>query len=89
MLRVKAVTSGQDREPEVQVMCDIPLELERMFKERWAARLLRPVPPSTPRDLKHETPDQQLAATGKAKMKTGRAEAVGLRSVAEVCARGD
>ena len=80
---------GRTANLEVQVMCDIPLELERKFKERWAARLARPVPPSAPHEFKHQTPDQHLAAADKAKMKTRRAEAVGLRSVAAACERGD
>jgi len=70
-------------------MCDIPLELERKFKERWAARIARPAPSSASHELRHETPDQQLAEAGKAKMKTRRAEAVDSRSVTAACERGD
>jgi hypothetical protein len=68
-------------------MCDIPLDLQRKFEQRWAARLARPVLPPASHDHRHETPDQQLAALGKAKNR--RAEAAGLRSVAAVCERGD
>jgi hypothetical protein len=70
-------------------MCDIPVDLQRKLEQRWAARLARPVPPSAPHELRHETPDQPLATAGKAKMKTRQAEAVGLRSVEAACERGD
>jgi hypothetical protein len=70
-------------------MSTLPLEFERRFEQRWAARLARPVPPTVPHDHRHETPGQRLAALGKVKMKTNQAESEGLRSVAAVCARGD
>jgi hypothetical protein len=44
------------------VMCDIPLDLQRKFEERWAARFVRPVPPMTPKEQDLEGQDQQLAA---------------------------
>jgi hypothetical protein len=68
-------------------MCDIPLDFQRRFEQRWAARLARPVSSLAPRDHRHETPDQR--SLGKVKMKTRRAESAGLRSVAAVCERGD
>jgi hypothetical protein len=43
-------------------MCDIPLDLERKFEERWAARFVRPVPPTTPKEQDLEGQDQQLSA---------------------------
>ena len=70
-------------------MSTIPLEFERRFEQRWAARLARPIPPTVSHDHRDETPDQRLAALSKAKMKTRRAESAGLRSVAAVCERGD
>ena len=33
-------------------MCDIPLDLQRRFEQRWAARFSRPNPPTAPK--KHE-----------------------------------
>jgi hypothetical protein len=69
---VEVVTLGQDREPGVPVMSNIPLDLQRSCELRWAARFARPVPPSAPHEHKNEKPDQQLAALGKAKKKTRR-----------------
>jgi hypothetical protein len=43
-------------------MCDIPLDLERKFEERWAARFVRPVSPITPKEQDLEGQDQQLSA---------------------------
>ena len=70
-------------------MSNIPLDLQRSCEQRWAARFARPIPPSTPHERRDEKPDQQSATLGKAKKKTRRAEAAGLRSVAAVCERED
>ena len=43
-------------------MCDIPLDLQRKFEERWAARFVRPVPPTTPKEQDLEGQDQQLSS---------------------------
>ena len=48
-------TSNPDR-----LMCDIPLDLERRFEQRWAARFARPVPP---KKQELEGQDQQAAAS--------------------------
>jgi len=39
-------------------MCDIPLDLQRRFEQRWAARFARPVPP---KKQELEGQGQQLA----------------------------
>jgi len=36
--RVEAFKPGGDSKPGALVMCDIPLDLERRFERRWAAR---------------------------------------------------
>jgi hypothetical protein len=38
-------------------MCDIPLDLQRKFEQRWAARFSRPNPPTTPKKHELETVD--------------------------------
>src|SRR6267142_6989193 len=40
------------------VMCDIPLDLQRRFEQRWAARFSRPNPLTTPE--KHELEREDL-----------------------------
>jgi hypothetical protein len=53
-------------------MCDVPLDFERKFERRWAARFARPVPP---KKQKLEGQDQQAAAPAKSKEKTVEAAA--------------
>jgi hypothetical protein len=60
-------------------MCIIPLDLEKRFERRWAARFSRPVEAARPEKHQLEKQDQPLAALGKAKRKTRRVEAAGLR----------
>jgi hypothetical protein len=86
-MSVDVVTLGQDREPGVPVMSNIPLDLQRNCEQRWAARFLRPLASATPQ--KHGRAKRDQADPGKDKKKTRRAEAAGLRSVAAVCERGD
>jgi hypothetical protein len=52
-------------------MCDIPLDLQRRFEQRWAARFSRPAVA-----LKHQIKrqDQQLAALAKADAEAALAE---------------
>jgi hypothetical protein len=38
-------------------MCDIPLDLQRRFEQRWAARFSRPNPPVTPKKPELESGD--------------------------------
>ena len=84
---VEVVTLGQDREPGVPVMSNIPLDLQRSCEERWAARFSRPLASAAPQKHGHAKLDQ--ADPGKGKKKTRRAEAAGRRSVAAVCERED
>jgi hypothetical protein len=60
-------------------MCEVPLDLQRKFERRWAARFARPTPPAASQAHQPEGQNQQLAAP-EAKEKAGRVEAVGLRS---------
>jgi hypothetical protein len=53
------VTGGPD-------MSDIPLDLQRRFEQRWAARFVRPAP----KKQELERQDQQLTLHGKGKRKT-------------------
>jgi hypothetical protein len=62
-------------------MCDVPLDVQRKFEQRWAARLARPTPsPAPPRGHQPESQKQQLAAPSKATERAGRVEAAGLKS---------
>jgi hypothetical protein len=63
-------------------MCDIPLDLQRRFEQRWAARFGRPVPPAAPQNHEQEKQDQQPAAMRKGKRKTRRFSSAGQRSAA-------
>jgi hypothetical protein len=75
---VEVVTLGQDREPGVPVMSLIPLDLQRRFEQRWAARFCRPAPPAAPQSQPQQ--QQQLSEPAKAKRKTRRVKSAGLRS---------
>jgi hypothetical protein len=57
-------------------MFDIPLDLQRKFEQRWAARFARPAPPAAPQS---QLQQQQLSEPAKAKRKTRRVKAAGLR----------
>jgi hypothetical protein len=46
-------------------MSSIPLDLQRRFERRWAARFLRPNPPTAPQEHQLEKQDQQVVALGK------------------------
>jgi hypothetical protein len=62
-------------------MREIPLDLQRKFEQRWAARFVRRVPP---KKQELEGQDQQLATSAKSKEKTRRAEPAGLSTVPAV-----
>ena len=55
-------------------MSNIPVDLERRFEQRWAARFSSPIASATPQKY------QQLDAPGKRKRKTRRVESAGLKS---------
>ena len=73
---VEVRTRGRIANPGVQIVSIIPLDLQRKFEQRWAARFLRP--PPAPRAHRPESHGQQLAAP-KSKRKTRRVDAAGLR----------
>jgi hypothetical protein len=55
-------------------MSVIPVDLERRFEQRWAARFFPPVASATPQKY------QQLASRGKGNRKTRRVGSAGLKS---------
>jgi hypothetical protein len=61
-------------------MSVIPLDLQRRFEQRWAARFARQVPPAATKKHGHEKQVQQFSAHGKAKSKARRLNSAGLRS---------
>ena len=67
-------------------MSAVPLDLQRRCEQRWAARFLRPMPTTPQRQFERQ--DQKLAAPGKAKRKTRRVKATGLRPAPAVRAAG-
>jgi hypothetical protein len=50
-------------------MSSIPLDLERRFEQRWAARFLRRTPEPPPEKGEYEKQDQSPACPAKAKRK--------------------
>jgi hypothetical protein len=60
-----------------RVMSIIPLDLQRRFEQRWAARFERPVSPAAPQSQPQQ--QQQLSAPAK-KRKTRQVKAAGVRS---------
>ncbi len=61
-------------------MSSIPLDVERRFEQRWAARFSSP---AAPQKHRLDRQSQQLALPGKGKRKTRRVESMGLRSAPE------
>jgi hypothetical protein len=62
-------------------MANIPLDLQRRFEQRWAARFVRPAAPKT-QELERQ--DQQQTEPGKGKRKARRIKPVGMRSAPAV-----
>src|SRR6202011_2174932 len=62
------------------VMSSIPLDLQRRFEQRWAARFFSPITSAAPQKHRLERQPQQLAALGKSKRKTRPVESAGLVS---------
>jgi hypothetical protein len=63
-------------------MCDIPLDLERRFERRWAARFSGP---AKEHRLERQQQQQQLVTTpDKSKRKTRRLEPAGLKPLPTV-----
>ena len=62
-------------------MADFPLDLQRRFEQRWAARFVRP---TAPKKQVLERQDQQLTEPGTGKRKSHRIKPVGIRSAPAV-----
>jgi hypothetical protein len=60
-------------------MSSIPLDLQRRFEQRWAARFFSPIASAAPHRLEKQ-PQQQLAVPAKAKQKPAELSS-GLRRV--------
>jgi hypothetical protein len=58
-------------------MSIVPLDLQRKFERRWAARFSRP--PAVPQAHRPESQGNPLASDAKSKRKTRRVEAAGLK----------
>jgi hypothetical protein len=63
-------------------MADIPLDLQRRFEQRWAARFVRPAAPKK-QELERQD-HHQLTEPSKDKRKTRRIRQVGIRSAPAV-----
>jgi hypothetical protein len=61
-------------------MSSIPLDLQRRFERRWAARFVRPAASAAPKGGRLEGQGQKLVATSKLTQKTRRVESAGLSS---------
>jgi hypothetical protein len=59
-------------------MFDIPLDLQRRFEQRWAARFVPPAPSLAPKQHWPEKHGQQIVASIEGKRKTRRVELAGL-----------
>jgi hypothetical protein len=58
-------------------MSSIPLDLQRKFERRWAARFISPATSATPKSTDLERCRQQLPSPAKGKRKTRRAGPAG------------
>jgi hypothetical protein len=65
-------------------MCIIPLDLERRFEQRWAARFSRPKEAATFQKHRLKGQSEPFAALLKEKRKTRRVEPAGLRPLPTV-----
>jgi len=68
-------------------MSFIPLDLQRRFEQRWAARFCRLAAPAAPQSQtqqQQQQQQQQLSEPDKTKGKTRRVKAAGLRSAPAV-----
>jgi hypothetical protein len=71
--------TGGDNKPGALVMCDIPLDLERRFERRWAARFSGPA-----KVHRLEEQQQRVTTPDKGKRKAHRAEAAGSKLLSAV-----
>jgi hypothetical protein len=65
-------------------MSIIPLDLQRRFEQRWAARFSRPNPADAPQKDRLDRQSEQIDAPNKGKRKTRRAGPAGLRPIPAV-----
>jgi hypothetical protein len=65
-------------------MSIIPLDLQRRFEQRWAARFSRPKPSDALRKYQAERKREPVAARGKDKRKARLVEPAGVRPVPAV-----
>jgi len=65
-------------------MASIPLDLQRRFEQRWAAKFFLRPDLNAPKTQELETRDQQQAAAGKGKRKIRRVGRAGIRSAPAV-----
>jgi len=83
--KLKVSAAGMDKRKVRRLyMADIPLDLQRRFEQRWAARFVRP---ATLKKRQLESQDQQVTEPGKGKRKTHRIKPVGIRSAPAMRAR--
>jgi hypothetical protein len=61
-------------------MSSIPLDLERRFERRWAARFVRQAPEPSSEKSEYGRSGQRLGEAAKAKRKTRLAGSAGLKS---------
>jgi hypothetical protein len=65
-------------------MASIPLDLQRRFEQRWAAKFFFRPDKNAAKTQELETQDQQQAAAGKGKRKTRRMRRASIRSAPAV-----
>jgi hypothetical protein len=53
-------------------MCDIPVDLERRFERRWAARFVPPAASTAPKGIDLKRPVHNVPRIAKAKEKPAR-----------------
>ena len=73
--------TGGDSKPGALVMCDIPLDLERRFERRWAARFSGP---AKEHRLEPQQQHQLVTTPDKSNRKTRRVEPAGLKPLPTV-----
>ena len=66
-MSVEVRNRGRIANPEFGIMSIIPLDVQRKFEQRWAARFLQP--PVPPQAHRPESQRQQLAVPAKSKEK--------------------
>ena len=65
-------------------MASIPLDIQRRFEQRWAAKFFFRPDPNAPKTQALKTQVQQQAAAGESKRRTRRVRRAGLKSASAV-----